>query len=211
MNWTLHVSSNQTSSARWYSSIWSKITLILFAHHPVGGNLQDGHGEGKLGEGGTTSGCEKVSPSVLPTHETTRRLPEEGKPGGRLPLQLHHNDNDAPQLARNLWQGCWSRSSCGWGCWSRSLMDKMPPLDMVVRVADSPASSSSSKSLMKIWNSTFISVHISELWNWAGAHKIQPSASTVNHQLQFTPKKKTHTQSFNYKIIVSPSGELVEK
>ena len=69
-------------------------------------------GKGK-GEGGTTSGCEKVSPSALPTHETTRRLPEEGNPGGWLPLQLHHNDNDAPQLARTLWQGCWSGSSCG--------------------------------------------------------------------------------------------------
>ena len=75
-----------------------------------------GHREGKgKGEGGTTSGCEKVSPSALPTHETTQRLPEEGegKPGGRLPLQLHHNDDGAPHLARNLWQGCWSRSSCG--------------------------------------------------------------------------------------------------
>ena len=108
MNWTLHVSSNQTSSARWHSSIWSKITLILFAHHPV------------------------IPHHYILCWRPTQRLPEEGKPGGRLPLQLHHNDDGAPHLARNLWQGCWSRSSCGWGCWSRSLMDKMPPLDMVV-------------------------------------------------------------------------------
>ena len=39
---------------------------------------------------------------------------------------------------------------------SRSLIDEMPPFDKIVKVADSPASSSSSKSLKILWNSAFI-------------------------------------------------------
>ena len=64
-----------------------------------------GHREGK-GEGGTTSGCEKVSPSALPTHETTRRLPEEGegKPGGRLPHSCTTMTTVPPS-----WQGTYGK------------------------------------------------------------------------------------------------------
>ena len=39
---------------------------------------------------------------------------------------------------------------------SRSLIDEMPPFDEIVKVADSPASSSSSNNLKILLNSAFI-------------------------------------------------------
>ena len=51
-----------------------------------GGHRPDGDGKGEQGEGegGAPSRFEKVGTSSLPTHEITRRLPEEGDGEGRM-------------------------------------------------------------------------------------------------------------------------------